>query len=35
MRPETGRFACSNELINQVQRNITWSLRDNMHSVVT
>jgi alpha-L-rhamnosidase len=33
--PETGRFACSNELINRVQRNITWGQRGNMHSVVT
>ena len=33
--PETGRFACSDDLINRVQRNITWGLRGNMHSVVT
>ncbi|MBD0255026.1 MAG: family 78 glycoside hydrolase catalytic domain [Cytophagales bacterium] len=33
--PERGRFACANSLINQIQSNITWGLRGNMHSVVT
>ncbi len=31
----TGHFACSNELINRIQHNITWGQRGNMHSVPT
>lgn len=31
----TGAFACSNDLLNTVQQNITWGLRGNMHSVPT
>lgn len=33
--PVAGSFACSNELINRIQQNITWGLRGNMHSVPT
>jgi alpha-L-rhamnosidase len=33
--PMAGGFACSNELINRLQRNIVWSQRSNMHSVPT
>ena len=33
--PETGRFACSNPLLNQLQHNITWSLRDNFLDIPT
>lgn len=30
-----GRFECSNPLLNQIWRNVTWSQRSNMHSVWT
>jgi alpha-L-rhamnosidase len=30
-----GEFACSNELLNQIQKNITWGLRGNLHSIPT
>ncbi|MDY7109841.1 MAG: family 78 glycoside hydrolase catalytic domain [Planctomycetota bacterium] len=30
-----GSFACSDELINRLHRNIVWSQRSNMHSVPT
>ena len=30
-----GSFACSNLLINHIQRNILWTQRDNLHSVPT
>ena len=33
--PETGRFACSNPLINRLQHNISWSLRDNFLDIPT
>ena len=33
--PLIGHFACSNELLNYVQKNINWGLRGNMHSVPT
>lgn len=33
--PETGRFRCSNPLINQLQHNIGWSLRDNFLDIPT
>jgi alpha-L-rhamnosidase len=33
--PETGKFACSNELLNKIQQNITWGQRGNLHSVPT
>ncbi len=33
--PLSGSFACSNELINQIQKNINWGLRGNIHSVPT
>ena len=32
---ETGRFACSNPLLNQLQHNIGWSLRDNFVDIPT
>jgi alpha-L-rhamnosidase len=33
--PMTGEFACSNELLNQIQHNIVWAQRSNLHSVPT
>jgi len=33
--PEIGHFACSNDLLNKIQKNITWGQRGNMHSVPT
>jgi alpha-L-rhamnosidase len=33
--PESGQFACSHELVNQLQRNITWGQRGNFLSVPT
>ncbi|MGI9428608.1 MAG: family 78 glycoside hydrolase catalytic domain [Bythopirellula sp.] len=33
--PRAGEFACSNQLINNIQSLITWSLRDNFHSFPT
>jgi alpha-L-rhamnosidase len=33
--PWAGNFICSNVLINQIQQNITWGLRDNFHSIPT
>lgn len=33
--PVTGRFACSNELINKIMHCIKWVQRANMHSVPT
>lgn len=30
-----GRFACSNELLNQIHRNALWGYRTNWHSVPT
>ena len=33
--PVIGHFNCSNEIINKVQKNITWGQRGNMHSVPT
>lgn len=30
-----GRFECSSPLLNQLMRNIVWTLRDNMHSTPT
>jgi alpha-L-rhamnosidase len=33
--PLSGKFACSNELINKIQKNINWGLRGNLHSVPT
>jgi len=33
--PKILDFACSNELINKVHKNINWGLRGNMHSVPT
>ena len=32
---KTGRFACSNPLLNQLQSNIDWSLRDNFLDIPT
>ncbi len=29
----TGEFACSNEMINRIQRNLRWTLLNNMHSI--
>jgi len=33
--PVIGRFTCSNELLNKIQKNITWGQRGNMYSVPT
>jgi alpha-L-rhamnosidase len=33
--PIIGTFACSNELINQIYRNITWAQRGNFYAVPT
>jgi len=33
--PDTGRFTCSNELINQLQHNIEWGQRGNFLEVPT
>ncbi len=33
--PVTGEFSCSNELINKIQKNITWGQASNMYSVPT
>jgi alpha-L-rhamnosidase len=33
--PEAGTFACSSDLINQIQHNLLWGLRSNVHSVPT
>jgi alpha-L-rhamnosidase len=33
--PFSGRFSCSNPLVNQLSRNILWGLRGNLHSVPT
>jgi alpha-L-rhamnosidase len=30
-----GEFECSNALINQIQKNITWGIRGNLHSIPT
>ena len=33
--PRTGRFACSNELLNQLHRNVVWGTRGNFLDVPT
>lgn len=33
--PQTGRFSCSDTLINQIHRNILWTERSNLHSIPT
>lgn len=33
--PVIGKFECSKEILNQIQHNITWGLRGNLHSVPT
>ena len=33
--PEAGRFECSNELVNQLMKNIVWTQRGNMHGLPT
>lgn len=33
--PMTGAFECSSPILNQLMSNITWTLRDNLHSVPT
>jgi alpha-L-rhamnosidase len=33
--PMTGSFECSSPLLNRLMQNITWTQRDNMHSVPT
>ncbi|NLC58588.1 MAG: family 78 glycoside hydrolase catalytic domain [Armatimonadetes bacterium] len=33
--PFAGTFACSNPLLNAIQRNIVWGQRSNLHSVPT
>ncbi len=30
-----GQFECSNDLINQIHKNITWSIRGNIHGIPT
>lgn len=32
---QIGQFECSNGLINQIQKNITWSIRGNLHGIPT
>ena len=32
---QTGSFACSNEMVNQLQSNITWSARSNLVDIPT
>lgn len=33
--PRTGSFTCSNELVNRLQENISWSMRDNFFDIPT
>lgn len=33
--PRTGHFSCSNELVNKLHENVTWSMRGNFLSVPT
>ncbi len=33
--PQTGRFECSNALVNQIQHNIVWGQRGNMYDTPT
>jgi len=33
--PWAGKFSCSNELINRIHQNATWSIRGNLHSIPT
>ncbi|MCX6878073.1 MAG: family 78 glycoside hydrolase catalytic domain [Verrucomicrobia bacterium] len=33
--PRAGEFACSNELLNQIARNIFWGTRGNYRSIIT
>lgn len=33
--PDAGHFECSNEMLNQLMRNIVWTQRANMHSIPT
>ena len=33
--PQHGTFECSNELINQIQRNCIWGFKTNFHSIPT
>ncbi len=33
--PDTGKFECSNELVNQLMKNIVWTQRGNMHGLPT
>ncbi len=32
---QIGHFECSNDLINQIQKNITWTIRGNIESIPT
>lgn len=32
---KTGDFTCSNQKVNQLQKNITWSQRDNFLDIPT
>ena len=32
---QTGNFSCSNPLLNQIQRNIVWGQKSNLHSIPT
>jgi len=32
---QTGNFSCSNPLLNQIQRNIIWGQKSNLHSIPT
>lgn len=33
--PKTGSFTCSNEMVNRLQENISWSMRDNFFDIPT
>jgi len=33
--PRAGEFACSNELLNQIARNVFWGTRGNYRSIIT
>ena len=32
---QIGQFECSNDLLNQIHKNITWSIRGNLHGIPT
>jgi alpha-L-rhamnosidase len=33
--PQHGQFTCSNDLLNKMQDCVNWTLKDNLHSVIT